>query len=119
MSQATVDVVELFCVPLLHLTLDENSDELKNCSDFVNSHDQAQKYNDLKNFTSKKNFRILEKFPKTKDILTRASNAALNQFHKYKNEFMISTSWLTKTSQGQGCNLHNHKNCVFSGVNTS
>ena len=29
MSQATVDVVELFCVPLLHLTLDENSDELK------------------------------------------------------------------------------------------
>ena len=116
MSSATVDVVELFCVPLIHFTLEDDTDELKTCSDFVSSHDQARKYNDLKNFTTQPNFRILEKFPKTKDILTRASNAALNKFHKFSNEFMISTSWLTKTKKGQGCNLHDHKNCVFSGV---
>ena len=29
---------------------------------------------------------------------------------------MISTPWLTKTKKGQGCNLHDHNNCVFSGV---
>jgi len=116
MASATVDVVELFCIPLIHLTLEDDTDELKTCSDFVSSHDQARKYNDLNNFTSNPNFRILEKFSKTKDILTRASNAALNKFHKYNNEFIISTSWLTKTKKGQGCNLHAHKNCVFSGV---
>ena len=116
MSSATVDVVELFCIPLIHLSIEDDTDELKTCSEYVSSHDQAQKYNDLKNFTTNPNFRILEKFPKTKDILTRASNAALNQFHKFSNEFVISTSWLTKTKKGQGCNLHDHKNCVFSGV---
>ena len=48
MSSATVDVVELFCIPLIHLTIEDDTDELKTCSEFVSSHDQAKKYDDLK-----------------------------------------------------------------------
>ena len=116
-----ISYIQPFSIPMVQMQIDEDTSELKSCDLHTTSNLQMQEWRERHDpeFKRGKNIerhRILEKFPKTKDILTRASNAALNQFHKYKNEFMISTSWLTKTSQGQGCNLHNHKNCVFSGV---
>jgi len=35
---------------------------------------------------------------------------------KYPNEFEITTSWFTKTTKGQASPMHNHDNCMFSGV---
>jgi uncharacterized protein (TIGR02466 family) len=36
---------------------------------------------------------------------------------KYKNnKFKITTSWFTKTLEGEDSVMHNHRNCMFSGV---
>ena len=35
---------------------------------------------------------------------------------EYECDFMITTSWLTVTNQGQSSGFHNHKNSFWSGV---
>jgi len=38
------------------------------------------------------------------------------KYLKYKNNFKITTSWVTKTLPSQTSNYHNHRNSMFSGV---
>lgn len=60
---------------------------------------------------------FLNSYPDLKENIT-------NYFNKFKNEilklettdFSITTSWITKTTQGGSCQYHNHRNCVYSGV---
>ena len=60
--------------------------------------------------------RILEKYPKTKKILLDEFKKIALEDYKYNNDFIITTSWLTKTSKGQSGFLHCHKNSFYSGV---
>lgn len=44
-----------------------------------------------------------------------------NHFKNYymgwtNNRFFISTSWITKSQPNQECQMHRHKNCLYSGV---
>lgn len=60
---------------------------------------------------------ILDKYPDIKEMI-------MNHFNKFKdeylgyvhNEFVITTSWGTKTEEGCQSAFHDHKNCMFSGV---
>lgn len=77
--------------------------------------DDTQSLGSTKSFSSQLN--ILDSFPKQKKIL-------FNVFNEYKNDslkldetdFVLTTSWVTKTSPGGYCQFHNHKNSVFSAV---
>ena len=47
----------------------------------------------------------------------------LNKFHlfienymKYKNKFVMTTSWFVKSKKLQSGNIHHHRNCMYSGV---
>ena len=63
------------------------------------------------------NYRILENYPILKNLL-------LNKFYKfikesnlnYDNEFIITTSWITKLEKNQRSQIHLHKNSFYSGV---
>ena len=35
---------------------------------------------------------------------------------KYKNDFEITTSWLTVSKKNEQSTFHNHNNCMYSGV---
>ena len=103
-----VDVLDMFTIPLIHVELLEDTDELKGCKEYLNSSIQSK--------VGKPNNMVLEKYPKIKDILTKNSNSAINDILTYGAKFKITTSWITKTRQGQKCFMHNHKNCMFSAV---
>jgi len=103
-----VDVLDMFTIPLIHVELIEDTDELKGCKEYLNSSIQSK--------VGKPNNMILEKYPKIKEILTNNSNSALKDILTYDAKFKITTSWITKTKQGQKCFMHNHKNCMFSAV---
>ena len=114
MSQAKLDVIPLFYIPLVHIVLDEDTDELKTCNEYLTSAVQSDTVNIGNEYVE--NYRRLEQFPKTKDILTRVCNSTIKNILKYDSEFSITTSWLTKHKKGEECQLHNHKNCMFSAV---
>jgi hypothetical protein len=48
--------------------------------------------------------------------LMSAVNIYMKDILKYKNDFIITTSWLTKTEKNQSSDLHYHSNSFFSGV---
>ena len=111
MTKTKLDVIPMFFIPLIHLSLDEDTDELRTCNTYVTNATQKDVEGD-----GSREYRILEQFPKTKDILTRVCNSIGKNILKYDGEFAITTSWLTKHEKGQECQIHNHKNCMFSAV---
>jgi uncharacterized protein (TIGR02466 family) len=77
--------------------------------------------NDEKNNLSEisKNFYLFEQTPylflKSK-ILNYVNEFFKTILHYDKNDFVITTSWITKTSPGKYSQWHNHNNCFYSGV---
>ena len=61
-------------------------------------------------------FRVLEQFPKMKQMFTHISNRLIKEGLNYDNKLEISSSWFTKTHKGESSPMHDHKNCVFSAV---
>jgi len=60
---------------------------------------------------------VLNKLPKLKKQLLNAFAEYKNEAFEYRrNEFKLTTSWISKTSKGQSSFPHNHRNCMFSGV---
>jgi len=51
-----------------------------------------------------------------KKIIMMEFNKFNIKYLKYKNNFKITTSWVTKTLPSQTSNYHNHRNSMFSGV---
>ena len=63
------------------------------------------------------NVRVLERFPKTKEILLNTFSKLANEALGYKKkQYAITTSWLTITNRGEGSSLHCHKNSFWSCV---
>jgi len=62
------------------------------------------------------NKRVLEKYPKTKKILLDKFKKVALEDYEYENDFIITTSWFTKTLKGQSSLMHMHKNSFYSGV---
>ena len=101
------NIIPAFSSVIATDTIWENTNVLKKEKNFA--------YNNLQN-NSGKNFKILEKYPKVKNIL-------LNKFKKFSKEklnytenFAISTSWITILEKGDQSQQHCHKNSFYSGV---
>ena len=63
-----------------------------------------------------RDIRILENYPTLEmGILKWWEDAAYNVFN-YRNDFKITTSWVTRTKKGCQSTLHLHKNSFYSGI---
>ena len=60
--------------------------------------------------------RVLEKYPKIKKILLNKFKKIAKDEYEYDNDFIITTSWFTKTEKDQESKLHSHKNSFYSRV---
>ena len=102
-------LVQLFPISVPIIRVDENTDELK-------SYDGA--FDNISNASSSQSvdLRILEKYPKTKKILLDYFRKFSNEVLGYGSDYGITTSWLTRTREGQSSTFHNHKNSFWSGV---
>lgn len=61
---------------------------------------------------------ILERkdFKTLKQKILKEFNVYKGQVLRFKNDFEITTSWLTLTDKNRYSILHNHTNCMFSGI---
>ena len=74
---------------------------------------------ELKNLSlASEDLNILEKkeFKTLKQRIMKEFNIFKNDVMKYKNDFKITTSWLTLSKKNQYSKLHKHTNCMFSGI---
>ena len=74
---------------------------------------QADKHNKTSDIKSR--LRILETYPLIRDILTKK----FTEFAKdlgINSSFKITSSWLTQLNHGDTIQIHNHKNCEWSGI---
>ena len=63
-----------------------------------------------------KDLRILDNYPELeKALLEKWEDAAYHVFN-YRNDFKITTSWVTRTRKGCESTLHLHKNSFYSGL---
>ena len=122
MGKSKVDMLDMFSIPLIHCELDEDTSELRQCTDYVLNTNQVD-VDEYKIFqksglkeTFDFEFRVLEQFPKMKQMFTHISNRLIKDGLNYDNKLEISSSWFTKTNKGEQSPMHDHKNCVFSAV---
>ena len=122
MGKSKVDLLDMFSIPLIHCELDEDTSELRQCTNYVLNTNQVD-VDEYKIFeksglkeTIDFEFRVLEQFPKMKQMFTHISNRLIKEGLNYDNELEISSSWFTKTHKGESSPMHDHKNCVFSAV---
>ena len=122
MGKSKVDMLDMFSIPLIHCELDEDTSELRQCTDYVLNTNQVD-VDEYKIFqksglkeTIDFEFRVLEQFPKMKQMFTHISNRLVKEGLNYDNKLEISSSWFTKTHKGESSPMHDHKNCVFSAV---
>ena len=122
MGKSKVDMLDMFSIPLIHCELDEDTSELRQCTDYVLNTNQVD-VDEYKIFeksglkeTIDFEFRVLEQFPKMKRMFTHISNRLIKDGLNYDNKLEISSSWFTKTHKGEQSPMHDHKNCVFSAV---
>ena len=63
-----------------------------------------------------KDLRILDNYPELeKGLLKKWEDAAYHIFN-YRNDFKITTSWVTRTAKGCQSTVHLHKNSFYSGL---
>ena len=102
-------IVPLFSSCVTVIQLDEDIKEFKTSNEkFKNSGWGSS--------SSSINKRVLEKYPKTKKILLDKFKKIALEDYKYENDFIITTSWFTKTLKDQSSLMHIHKNSFYSGV---
>ncbi len=79
------------------------------------SNKMAQEGQENQNTSYSNALRVIEKYPELK-------NNILDKHHDFMlgmgitTNFTITTSWITSIGKGDGCFLHRHKNCAYSGL---
>jgi uncharacterized protein (TIGR02466 family) len=67
--------------------------------------------------TSQFNVKVLEKYPKLTRSILSFFRAYVESVYEYSSkEFQLTSSWLTRTEEGQCSQIHSHVNSFFSGV---
>tara|TARA_B100001778_G_scaffold76310_1_gene61453 strand:- start:305 stop:907 length:603 start_codon:yes stop_codon:yes gene_type:complete len=91
--------------------LKEDFSELDKSTDYQYGNSQAEIIQNVDNY------RILEKYPKYKIILTAQFKYFIKKTMNYPTvDWQISTSWITCLNKGDRVHFHNHKNCLWSCV---
>lgn len=110
------NIESLFPTNLVLTTVDENTDELNfDCekSEYTKTFVDSE----FGTMTSQsKNLRILKKYPRVEKILLDKFKKFIKDEYDYSNDFMISTSWITKTEKNEFSVTHSHKNSFWSGL---
>jgi len=64
-----------------------------------------------------KNQKILNDFPKVKNVIQKNFNEVKNEVLMHRDtNFEITTSWGTKVLKDSFCQFHSHMNCLYSGI---
>tara|TARA_B100000427_G_C15271949_1_gene491436 strand:- start:50 stop:670 length:621 start_codon:yes stop_codon:yes gene_type:complete len=103
-----IEMEELFVIPLVKVVVQEDTSELISNTDFIPGMNQEFK-------PKKINYRVLEKYPNTKNILLKYIRSSVKMMG-YSSEVDVSTSWCTKVFKGDVGHLHRHKNSWFSAL---
>ena len=107
------NVVSLFSSPIIQLMIDEDTDELKQHTDYTVSYNQDREMDNIPVGGK----RVLEEFPRIKKLILDKFNFAAEEILRYKKrQYSITSSWLTSTGKGQFSQTHNHRNSFYSGV---
>ena len=101
-------ILPVFSSNIVTCIIEKNTDVLKKETKFAN--------NDYQKDTGRDNYRVLEKYPKVKKTLLEKYKKFAREQLNYKENFQISTSWVTKIETGGQCQQHCHKNSFYSGV---
>ena len=106
------NVIPAFPSPVIQVIVDDDTSELLKHDEYNVSTQQVDNYEH-----SGSNERVLEKYPKTKNILLDAFTTVAKEVLGYKKrKYAITTSWITRTNRGEGSQLHRHKNSFWSCV---
>jgi len=106
------NVINLFPSPVIQVYVKEDTSELLGHDDYTVSFQQK---NDYEKPTASQ--RVLEKYPKTKEILLNKFISVAEEALGYKKrDWAITTSWFTFSRRGEGSQVHCHKNSFWSCV---
>jgi uncharacterized protein (TIGR02466 family) len=105
------EVIPLFPNTIGLVKIEEDLSELQKIKKLKYIH------NNENGSASTTNFDLLDNFPNHKKLIT-------SYFEEFKDnvlglkstQFIMTTSWATKTMRGQSSDYHNHKNCAYSAV---
>lgn len=116
MSKLTIYPVFPHTIALARLNdaeVDDNALEyVKNLEYVETEYDEAHSKS-----LSSTHFAVLDDLPKLKKAILDRFYAFKNEYMFYtNNDFVITTSWSTKSEKGGYSKFHNHRNCVYSGV---
>jgi len=105
-------VLPLFPSPVSFSRLDISDVEILNENNFEfikTGDDSEQSY-------ITKDIRVLEQYPRLKKLILDNFTEYMREYFTYEQEFLITTSWMTKIGTGCRSSFHNHKNSFYSGV---
>tara|TARA_B100001996_G_C18628637_1_gene580855 strand:- start:707 stop:1354 length:648 start_codon:yes stop_codon:yes gene_type:complete len=106
------NVISAFPSPVIQVYVKEDTSELLEHDEYTVSTDQMDGYEKPTG-----NQRVLEKYPKTKEILLNKFTSVAEEVFEYKKrDYSITTSWFTLTNKGEASQLHTHKNSFWSCV---
>ena len=104
------NIIAAFPSPISVNVILENTEELKKETNCVSNYFQG-------NYKNNNEYRLLEKYPRIKKILLNQFKQVAKENFDYTNDFIISTSWITKMEKkGEMSQSHCHKNSFYSGV---
>tara|TARA_E500000305_G_scaffold2750_1_gene2649 strand:+ start:201 stop:893 length:693 start_codon:yes stop_codon:yes gene_type:complete len=105
------------------IDVEEDTDELMNHNDFQTSYANLQnkllseEYNDLNITPFGRKKRLLEQYPRIRDILLdKFKYIARTELGYKERDYLITTSWLTINPPGGSAQLHCHRNSFWSAV---
>ena len=105
----TDELVPMFIVPIIRTSIEEDTNELKNYPGKMRTSYGSSKVS--------ADMRVLEKYPRIKNIiLSKFHQIAENHIGCIKRDYIITTSWITLSPEGDYGRSHRHKNCYWSGV---
>ena len=107
MIESNIVFEDLFIIPLVSVMVREDTSELEDDNIKTVFYGKSEHPNT--------DYRVLENYPNTKNILLKYIRSSLKKLG-YRCEFDISTSWCTEINKGGDSNLHKHKNSWFSAV---
>jgi len=106
------NVVPAFPSPVIQVLVEEDTSELLEHNEYTVSHEQSDDYEKPVSCQ-----RVLEKYPRTKEILLNKYISVAEEVLGYKKRnYAISTSWFTLSNKGEGSQIHIHKNSFWSCV---
>jgi len=112
---------KVFCKQILESITDENLKSIQSFIEKLEYQKSGLYYKTVgkNNPSISKSLKVLEspelKF--LKDILTYETKIFLQDYMKYDQcDFIISTSWISKTNKNETSHYHNHNNSFYSGI---